>query len=53
VVRPYQLTSKYPYYTKDANLNVLVKVFNAVVRENGKTLKEYSSMNFVIHCERQ
>ncbi len=53
MVRPYQLSSKYPYYKKDANLNVHVRVFNAIVRDNGETPKEYSSTNFVIHCERQ
>ncbi len=35
VVRTYQLTSKYPYYKKDENLDVHVRVFNVVVRENG------------------
>jgi hypothetical protein len=53
VVRPYLLTSKYPYYKKEANLDVHVRVFDAVVRENGKTLEEYSSMYLVIYCERQ
>jgi hypothetical protein len=35
MVRPYQLTSKYPYYKKYANLNVHVKVLNVVEKENG------------------
>jgi hypothetical protein len=38
MVRSYQLTLKYPYYKKDANLDVHVKVFNVVVRENGETI---------------
>jgi hypothetical protein len=36
MAKPYRLTLKYLDYKKDANPNAHVRVFNVVVRTNGK-----------------
>jgi hypothetical protein len=41
VVRPCQSTLKYSNYKKDANAYAHVKVFQTIVRANGKTFEEY------------
>jgi hypothetical protein len=41
VARPYRLTLKYLDYKKEAYPYVHVRMFQVVVRANGKTLKEY------------
>lgn len=41
MVKPYRSTLKYPNYKKDVDPNARVKLFQAIVRENGKTFKDY------------
>jgi hypothetical protein len=41
MVTPYLSTLKYLHYNKDADQYVHVKLFQAIVRANGKTSKEY------------
>jgi hypothetical protein len=39
VVKPYWLTLRYLSYKKDAHLDAHVRVFEAMVRTNGKTFE--------------
>jgi len=41
VAKPYRLAMKYLDYKEDVDLNAHVKVFQAVIRANGKTFEEY------------
>jgi len=41
VAKPYRSTLKYPYYKKNTNPNAHVRIFEAIVRANRKTSKEY------------
>ncbi len=41
MVRPYLSTLKYTNYKKEAHPDVHVRVFNATIRINGKTSKQY------------
>ncbi len=49
MVKPYPSILKYPNYKKEANPDVHVRVFNGVVKTNGKNLKNTKSMHLVIH----
>ncbi len=41
MAKPYWSTLKYPYYKKNAGLDAQVRVFQTIVKANGKTLEEY------------
>jgi hypothetical protein len=41
VAKPYRSTLKYPNYKKDVDPYAHVKVFNATIKTNGETFKEY------------
>jgi len=47
VAKPYQSTLKYPNYKRDVDPYVHVKVFNATIKENGETFKEYIINAFI------
>jgi hypothetical protein len=49
VTRPYWSTLKYPHYKKDVDPNVHVRVFQTVVKANGKTFEEYiiNAFNYI------
>ncbi len=41
MAKPYRSTLKYPYYKKNIGPKAQVRVFQAIVKVNGKTLEEY------------
>jgi hypothetical protein len=46
MAKPYRLTLKYPNYKKDAYPYVHVKMFQVVIKMNGKTSEEYIINSF-------